>query len=446
MSRVARLIAAVALCAFASAARSATFPDSTAREGWRLPNGLEVRTVHVPEAAGVAVTVAYRAGWGYEPAALEGLSELLAEVHAMSAVGEVPERTRDDMASLRPLGWETRTNARLARVTEIVTRQQLPGVLQEAARRMAGVTVTDAGVRAALASVRRDIGRRYFGPVSDVLYWRASALARGFNDERLVRHAGLHALDRLGVRDVAPWLQRWYHAGNASLALVGNLDGVDVRALTTSLFGPLAGGTALPDTVQVRLHGAKRAVPWKGLASPVGAIAVTSPALTDSLHPAFYLGMLVTGPAVTNAWGPPSPPLQTRFQYSLFDEPELVRFYPPVRGDANDPDLVAGALYEMLVVVGGQNVMAHILNRLKRSVSWLVGGELPTELRLRLRSDPAGLGTLSSGVASRALWMGDPFWQDYVARFDRLLVGHSYFYEWISKPEHQSTLLLTPPR
>ena len=439
-------LAALALLTTVSAARSATLPDSTVRDAWRLENGLEIRTVHVAEAAGIALTVAYRAGSGYEPPELEGLAELLAEVHAMSAVGEIPERTRDDMASLRPLGWESSTNARLARITEIVTAQQLPGVLQEAARRMAGVTLTDAGVRAALAGLRRELGRRYFGPTAEMMYWRASALARGFDDEHLVRYAGLRALDRIGSRELAPWLKRWYHAGNASLAICGNLDGIDVRALIRSLFEPLPGGAAMPDTVQVRLQGVKRVVPWRGLEAPVGAIAVTSPALTDSLHPAFYLGMLVTGPAVTRAWGPATPPLTTRFQYSLFDEPELVRFYPPVRADATDPDLVAGALYEMLMVVGGQNVMANILVRLKHSVGWLLGGELPSELRARMRTDASGLGTLSSGVAARALWMGDTFWSDYAARFERLLIGHNFFYERITKPEHQAVLLLTPAR
>lgn len=436
--------AGLALLVLAPTARAVQLPDSTVREAWRLENGLEVRTIHVPNAAAIAVTVAYRAGSGYEPASMEGLSELLAEIQWTSAAGPTPERTRDELTSARPLGWESRPGTRLVRFTEIVAQQQLPGVLQEAGRRMAGVTVTDADVKSALATVRRDLGRHYFGEVSDVLYWRVAAIARGANDERLMRLAGLPALEKLGARDVTPWLKRWYHAGNASLSLAGNLDGIDVRALVGSVFGSLPGGTALPDTVELRFQGTKRVVPWKDLAGATAALAVSAPSIADSLHPGFYLGMLITGPALVRAWGAATAPLTSRFQYAILDEPELVRFYPPMRADATDPDLAAGALHEQLVVLGGQNVLGTVLERVKRSVSWLLGDLLPADLRARLRTDASGLGTLSNGAATRALWRGDRFWAQYLERFAATTIGHNYFYSWITAPEHQSIVLLTP--
>ena len=455
MSRTRRpLLALLALLAATLAASTTPDPthaataraDTTVADAWRLENGLEVRTLDIPRAAGVAVTLAFRAGSGYEPAGQEGLSELLAELQFTSAAGDVPERTREEMASLRPLGWECRPGTRLVRFTEIATHAQLPGVLQQVARRLAGVEVTDAGVKAALARVRRDAGTRLFGDPADALYWRPSLIASGESDEQLLRHASLPGLDRLAARDVAPLLKRWYHAGNASLALVGDLSGFDPHALVASLFGALPGGTAMPDTVHVVVRGGKRVTRWQDLAAPAGVVAVGSPALTDSLHPAFYLGMVITGPSVGHAWGAPSPPLTSRFQYSLFDEPELVRFYPTVRADATDPDLLAGALYEQLQVVGGQAVNATILDRVRASVRWLLGGELPRDVKARLRSEAGGLGTLSNGLATRALWMGDRFWDDYLRRFDRLKIGHGYFYEWITDARHQITLLLVPAR
>jgi len=152
--------------------------DSTVADAWKLANGLEVRTLHVPHAPGVSITLAFRAGSGYDPAGREGLSELLAELQFTSAAGDVPERTREEMASLRPLGWESRPGTRLVRFTEIATRTQLAGVLQQVAKRLAGVQVTEAGLKAALVSVRRDAGGRLFGQPSDVLYWRAGLIAR----------------------------------------------------------------------------------------------------------------------------------------------------------------------------------------------------------------------------------------------------------------------------
>jgi hypothetical protein len=434
------------LAGSAAAAAAAMRSDSTVADAWRLANGLEVRTLHVPHAPGVSVTLAFRAGSGYDPAGREGLSELLGELQFTSAAGDIPERTREEMPSLRPLGWESRPGTRLVRFTEIATQAQLAGVLQQVARRLAGVQVTDAGLKAALARVRRDMGGRLFGEPSDALYWRVGWLARGLNDEQVLRRASLQGLEKLTVQDVAPLLKSRFQPGNASLALAGDLSGVDVRALVGALFDRIPGGPAMPDTVHVTLRGGKRAMPWKDLAAPAGVIAVESPALADTLHPAFYLGMLVTGPGVINSWGQPQAPLVSRFQYSLFDEPELVRFYPPVRADATDPDVLAGALYEQLQVVGGQLVDKTVLDGVRRSVSWLLGAEIPREIMARLRSDPGGLGTLSNGLATRALWLGDAFWADYLRRFQMQRIGHSYFYEWLADAKHQSTLLLTPAR
>jgi hypothetical protein len=444
LSRPFRVLAALVLLAVAAPARSAPLPDSTVADAWRLENGLEVRTRHIPGAKGVAVTLAFRAGSGYEPAGLEGLSDLLAELEFMGAAGDVPERTRAEMSSLRPLGWETRGGARLVRFTEIATVAQLPGVLQQFATRLAGVNVTDAALKQALAQVRRDAGLRLFGDPADVLYWRVAAQARGLNDEQMVRRAGMPGLSKLTPKDLAARLRDWYQPGNASLALAGDLSNLDVHAVVGALFGKLPGGAALPDTVQVRLQAGKRTQTWKDLTAPVGVVAIAAPPLTDSLHAGFYLGMLVTGAGFTTSWGAPPPPLTARFEYSLLDEPELLRFYPPVRADATDPELLAGAVYEQLQVVGGQMVPSTIMARVRKSVRWLLGADLPSEILVRFRSEPGAMGTLSGGMATRALWMGDAFWTGYLARFDRLALGHSNFYEWLADAKHQTILLLTP--
>ena len=446
MSRAIRLSAALALALLAPAARAEVLADSTVREAWRLPNGLEVRTLHVPGAAGVAVTVAYRAGAGYEPAQKEGWSDLLAEVHFTAAAGDVPERTREEMSSLRPLGWESRPGQRLVRFTEIASTTQFPGVLQQVARRMSGVTVDDAVVQRALASVRRDRGLHYFGDPADVLYWRVGAVARGWSDEQLVRATSLAHLEKTTAREVNPWLQRWYQPGNASLAIAGDLSGVDVRALVGTLFGALPGAGAMPDTVRFEPQPGRRVVPWRDLGSPAGVVAARAPALSDTLHPAFYLTMLISGPALSYSWGKPTPPLRTRFQYSLLDEPELVRFYPAIAPDVDDTERLAGSLYEMLMVVGGQQMVREMMERVRRNVRWLLGGTLPPDVRQRLGTDPAALGTLSANQATRAAWRGDAFWTEYLARFDRASLGHNFFYERLADHQNQVVLLLTPRR
>ena len=428
----------------ATPVRAQMLPDSTSIGMWRLANGLEVRTRHVPRAKGIAITLAVRAGRGHDPAGLEGLADLLGELTWTAPAGPFPARTRADLADVRPLGAEANVTNSLARFTEVATPTQLPGVLAELAARMGGVTVTDATLKTAVAQVRRDAGAHYFGPLADVLYWRAGAIARGADDAMLLRLAQLPGLGKVTARDAAARLHEWYAPGSASLALAGDLSGQDVRALVEATFGKLAAAPGLPDTVTARLSGHRRTMTWKGIAAPAGVIAVEAPPLTDSLHAGFYLGMAITGASITKSWGTAGPPLVSRFQYSIYDEPELIRFYPPLAADATDPDLLAGALYEQLQVIGGQLVMLPILDRMRYSMAWLLGAPMPPEIVKRMQGEPAGLGTLTSGMATRAVWYGDPFWAGYLERFMTLKLGHSSFYEHMADAAHQTTLLLTP--
>jgi hypothetical protein len=248
------------------------------------------------------------------------------------------------------------------------------------------------------------------------------------------------------ARDASAHLKALYQPGNASLALAGDLSGVDVRAIVQAAFGQLAGGPAMPDTISSRLSGSRRQTEWKGLGASVGVVAAAAPALTDSLHPGFFLGILVTGAILNTSWGPPSAPLVARFQYSLLDDPELVRFYPSIPPATTDPEILVGSLYEQFMVAGGKIVALPIMSRMRQSVRWLVGGELPVELLDRLRRDPSGLGTVSGNMATRALWHGDAFWNDYLQRLDRLQMGHSNYYDWMTDPAHQAVLLLTPAK
>jgi hypothetical protein len=445
VNRPIRLLAALlAVLALASPARAAWLADSTETDAWRLANGLEVRTRHVPGAGGIAVTLAFRAGSGYDPSGREGLGELVAELAFTGPAAGVPERTRAEMASLRPLGWELRNGIRFVRFTEVATAEQLPGVLQQGAARLGGVTVNDALLRTALATVREQSGQRWFGDAGRALYWRGEALAQGWNDERILRQARLPGLDRVSAREAQALVRAFHNPGNATLALAGDLTGLDVRALVEATFGRVAGGAAMPDTVQMRFSHTRRAMHWSGLEQPLAVVVAQAPAVTDSLHPAFYLSMAVTSGNLSANWGRPRKPLSSRLQWSLFDEPEIVRFYPPVAATASDPEYAQGAVTEQLQVVGGTIASAEQYDLVRRNVAWLLGGELPPNLRRGFATNPGALGELSRGMATRALWLGDAFWADYLARFETMRYSHERFYDELAEPAHQSVLVLTP--
>ena len=123
-----------------------------------------------------------------------------------------PERTRAEMASLRPLGWETAGAA-----TRAAHRDRSGGAaagraatVRRTARRR---SVTDETLKQALAQVRRDAGSRLFGDPADVLYWRSFAQAEGLNDEQIVRRAGMPGLSKLGAKEIAARLHDWYSPG-----------------------------------------------------------------------------------------------------------------------------------------------------------------------------------------------------------------------------------------
>lgn len=427
-------------------APAADMGDSTAIDGWRLANGLEVRVRHVPGAAGVVLTTGYRSGLLDDPAGREGLSELLAELQFFAPAGDVPERTRAEMPSLRPLGWRAATSQRLTSLTEVATLPQFPGALRQVATRMAGVTVTPAALSAAREAVRREMGLRALGQPDQVLYWRVHALAAGVPDEALVAAASGRGLEGLKPADAARLLAQRFVPANACLALAGDFSNMNLRALVESEFGSIPGGAARPEAAGVALRGGERVSRLPGLGRPVGVLGIVAPALDDTLHPAFYLAGLMVGLQLRRDSGAPADPLTARFQFSAVEEPELLRLYPDLPAGDTEPAALAAALDYVTESLGRQAIKIEALDSVKRAFDWLLGGPLPNGLRLQAQQAPGMLTPLTTAMAARALHRGDDFWERYRKTFETTPIGPSVFFKWMLDPEHQARLVLTPKR
>ncbi|MBI5168540.1 MAG: insulinase family protein [Candidatus Eisenbacteria bacterium] len=432
------------LLLFSRPAAAGLMADSTMSDRWKLANGLEVRVRHVPGASGVAIVVAYRAGTSYEPAGREGLAQLLAELQYHSAAGDIPERTREEMGSLRPLGWGVQVNERHATLTEIAAPDRYAGVLHQVATRMKGVQPTAADLKQAADDVRGDLALRHFGRADLGLYYRVRELARGANDEQLLRLSSAAGLKAVTLAEATAALQKLYAPANASLAIAGDLGEVDVRALVEREFGSIPGGTAQPEAAAAMLQPVSRATPFSGLDHTIGCVGVFAPAIEDSLHPAFFLSMVITGPWFTNALGRPNPPLSSRFSYSIYDEADLVRFYPEPRPGETAPGALGSQLAAQLDKLAETTMERDLFETVRRSVAWLLGGDLTKAVKDQMRKQPGALGTLANGMAARALWKGDAFWDEYLLRFQTTNRGHSTFYSWLTDPQHQAALLFTP--
>jgi predicted Zn-dependent peptidase len=440
------------LCALLAARTTLAEPrklaDGTTADRWTLPNGLEIVTRDVPGSRAISIAWGYHFGLDHDPADEPGLASLLAEIAFTAPAGDTPGRARDEMESLRPQGWSLRVTRRQTLFNETATTSQFPGVLHQVAGRMRGVTVSDAEVGAALATVRRTLGERYFGAPDQMLHWQVREYARGLDKGGILALASAKGLDRETPASLQQALARAYAPANGVLVLAGDLAGLDLRSIVAGEFGALPAGErstpppAAPlDSVTVVLERAE--VP-----APVGVLGLVAPALTDSLHPSFFLSLLLLGGQVKEVWGAPGRPLTTRFQYSLLDDPGFARFYPRLSAQqAADPRSLSALLGGVVEDLLGAIVQRETYDGLRYNMLWMMGGPMPRPLAESVQRDPAALNVLCCSLASQALWGNDTFWTEYRRRFDfGVSPAFSSWADYLKDPRHHARLLLAPRR
>jgi hypothetical protein len=434
-----------------TAARAGAGPDTLA-DGtwvgrWTLDNGLTVTVRHIPESNGVALITAFRVGREQDPKGREGMADLLAEMLFTGAAGELPERPREELQELRPLGWTVQVTPRFSLLSEIVTPRQLPGALRQAAARLRGVTVDDSILARARRTTVRELGRRYVSSPDLTLFNQMRDLASGVPDEDLIRRIAGRTLANLTAREVRDRLRRLYVPANAVLALAGNLEEVDVQVLVRNLFEGIPAGVAQPEPPLTPLTAVGRAMQRSGLEHAVGAVGIIAPAITDSLHPSFYLNSLVIGKFCQDTWGPPAPPLTSRFRYPVFADAQLAQFFPPVPPGETDADQLGVVFQDMMERMASSVIGREPFDEARSDNQWLFGGTLAPKFLERMRNHSGPLHTLGSTLAVRALWGSEEFWAEYLARFTDPNATHGDVWsDYFKDPHRIVRLLLTPAR
>jgi hypothetical protein len=446
LAGLALLLGPLATLPRTAAATPRVMPDSTVLDISQLSNGLRVVVRHVPRASHVAVTLAWPVGSDSDPKGQAGRAALLADLLMMSEAGDTPERTREELDAIRPDGWGAGVSPRVTQITEFGTRAQFPGVVRQIAQRLRGVTVSDSSVRRSIARLREDL-RAQRSPTSNVeLYVATRELARG-TYEPGAAEAGLRELAKLKPAELQAQLSKTFVPAGAVLSLAGNVGEINLPALIENEFGSIPAGTRLAEAPPHTLTAGSRDLQRSGLLAPAGGLAIIAPALEDSLHPSFYLSMLFLGGYCAKQWPAPTPPLTSRFQYSLFDDPELVRFYPvPGPGTAADSALDY-EFNEKVSKMGSMLFPNESYDTVLRGVAWLVGAPMPPETVVRARREPRLLGTLASNQAVRELWGGEPFWNEYRRKLvpDRLKEFHSWV-SYLLDQKNRVKVLLKPGR
>jgi len=312
---------------------------------------------------------------------------------------------------------------------------------------MRGVTVSREGLREALGNVRAQMADRLAGPPAVSLYYQVRELAAGHDDRALLRGAPGRELERMTPVEIQKEVARLFVPANAVLSLAGDLEGVDVPALVQNLFGSLPAGAPATRAPRDSLRAGARLVKVPGVNQRRGVVGIIAPPLTDPGHPAFYLCSMLLGTHFSQAWAPGDQPAAApgaAFHYALFDEPDLVRLFPP--GGATTDDLgtlVKAAVNQLYSMV----VPKEAFDQMRVGLAWLLGGPM-TEAQLeRTRTDASALHTLSRSMAGRELFGGEAVWAPYRERFGQLPPGG--FQTWMDyylAPEHQVRLIAAPNR
>jgi predicted Zn-dependent peptidase len=391
--------------------------DSTTFETYTLANGLRVAARHVPASDKVAIAVAYAFGSADDAPESEGLRALLAELAFTAPAGGAPGRTRSELPSQRPAGWDIVVGQRTTTFIEVATLAQFPGVLRQVAQRMRGVQPVAATLDSARARVRADLDQRWNRGLGAPLYLWARAAAERRPDESVAREASGGSIARLPLRQLEPALARDFVPANAVLSLVGNLSALPVRELLEREMGAIPPGTRRAQPPPAALTGGSRVLPREGIPYAATVIGVIAPALEDTLHPAFYAASLLFATHAGAQWGRPGSAIGTRFRYVLTEDPGLVRVFPPIAPDATDGH---AAIEEFVLTVrqgAGSSYPPGTVQGLWRGVDFLLGGPIPPERIGPMRTDGAALATIANGQAFRELTGGEAFWSEYRRRF-----------------------------
>jgi hypothetical protein len=451
---VIRALLSVALTALALATATVRaaegpvrLPDSTFVERFTLPNGLRVVLRHIPGCSRIATTTAFAFGQSSDPAGLEGRAQLLAELHYLAATGDSPARTREEMTSLRPQGWNFAVSPGVSWFEELASIDQFPGVLHQIAGRLRALTIEASDLASAKASASADLASRYESQPALALHYRSGALSQGRSDAQVARYASGRGLEGVTLPKAREALKQLYVPANASLSIAGDLSRFPARKIVEDQFGDIPGGTALTTGIPGAADTASRVLRRPELARALGVFGVRAPALTDSLHPDFLIATLMLGGQAAQTFGGPEAPLTTRFQYNVFDDPTLVRFYPELdEGARSDRDLDA-AMQQLFIDFRARTITGDLKRALWRGVDWLLGGPVPPEMMPRVLQDLGTLHTVCLTAAIRELWGGEAFWAGYRARF-RSTAGpdQPYWIAWFRSPQNAVRVVLVPDR
>ncbi|WP_259758755.1 M16 family metallopeptidase [Pseudomonas sp. GCEP-101] len=215
---------------------SAAEPQPT--HEYTLDNGLKVVVREDHRAPVVVSQLWYKVGSSYETPGLTGLSHALEH---MMFKGSRKLGPGEASLVLRDLGAEENafTTDDYTAYYQVLARDRLPVALELEADRMAHLALPADQFKSEIEVIKEERRLRTEDKPSALAFERFKAAAYPASGYRTPTIGWMADLQRMTIDDLRHWYQAWYAPNNATLVVVGDVTGDEVKALAQKYFGEI---------------------------------------------------------------------------------------------------------------------------------------------------------------------------------------------------------------
>ncbi|MBD9483567.1 insulinase family protein [Pseudomonas sp. PDM14] len=237
MNRLARRCAGLLLTALlAPLAAQAAEPQTT--HEFILDNGLKVVVREDHRAPVVVSQLWYKVGSSYETPGQTGLSHALEH---MMFKGSGKLGPGEASLILRDLGATENafTSDDYTAYYQVLSRDRLAVAFELEADRLASLKLPADEFAREIEVIKEERRLRTDDKPSSLAYERFSAMAFPASGYHTPTIGWMADLDRMTVEELRHWYESWYAPNNATLVVVGDVTGAEVKTLAERYFGPI---------------------------------------------------------------------------------------------------------------------------------------------------------------------------------------------------------------
>lgn len=250
-----------------------------------LDNGLKLLVKEDHRAPVVTSQIWYKVGSSYEHDGITGISHALehmmfkgTEKYAPGEFSRIISANGGDENAFTSLDYTA--------YFQTLEKSRLPISFELEADRMRNLTLPEEEFLKEIEVVKEERRWRTEDNPQSFTYEVLMSVAFQTSPYRQPIIGWMNDLDRMTVKDMREWYDRWYVPNNATLIVVGDVDPKEVFELAKKHFGPIPKGE-LPEVnlrPEVEQHGIKRIVVRRPAELPYLLMAYKAPSLSSALE------------------------------------------------------------------------------------------------------------------------------------------------------------------